>query len=415
MTDKIKITVGRGHTKSSHHPKPTKVFWAFLDDEAAGYLDFTWDSETQDQSVIHVNNVYVEPAFQRRGVSTALHRAAAEWLAKRGDFRLGSGDVVSKENVAFWKKLEEMGLAKRGEPGFGPTWELVPGALIPNSLLAKPPKASHRLQDTRQFRRFFGRAPRESDYEGVHTTGNKLIAAAYAMGTWNGDPDSYPVIITLDVSGLEPLPDVDAMVHGAAAADELLSSYRSLVKDSGWTLDDFIEDDDYREIDAQAGEEPAAFIFEDVGHHVAQAIRDYAEEAGEDEEQLFGRFINAGELPPGVLMRLAQQQRYLHDFEQKRVVCIEAVKPWWHQVLFGGDEGEADERIAQLEERGFHVFSLEDQWSPDDVGETMTIWEAPNASRRKKTEYHGTTSAAVESAFPGLIPEETPFPIEREE
>jgi hypothetical protein len=286
------------------------------------------------------------------------------------------------------------------------SWELMPTAepaISRNPLLAKPPTAVHRLTNTASFRRLFGRLPRNSDYEGVHTTGSRLIAGAYAMGTWDSG-DGYPVIVTLDVSGLKPLPDVDAMLRGAEAVADLLGQYRTEVK-AGATFYSLLNEDDFAQSEVSVGEEPAAFIFEDVGAHVLTAI-----DEEQDPEAVFEQFLKSGKLPDSVLTRMVDQQRYLNDFDIDRVVRVEALRPWWHQVLFASDDAEDDDKVAALEARGYTVFTLED-WPFHDPGETRTLWEAPDAKKRKDVEYHGTTSLVIELAFPGLIPEETPFPI----
>jgi len=92
---------------------PYKLFVAHLDGKKAGSLWFPWNHETQDMPVVGVSQVHVEPFARRRGVSTALHNAAAAWLRSKGDFRLGSGMVTSEENAAYWKKLEAAGEARR--------------------------------------------------------------------------------------------------------------------------------------------------------------------------------------------------------------------------------------------------------------------------------------------------------------
>jgi hypothetical protein len=273
-----------------------------------------------------------------------------------------------------------------------------------NPLLAKPPIAVHRLTDTTRFRRLFGRLPRESDYEGVHTTGSRLIAGAYAMGTWDNG-EGYPVIVTLDVSGLKPLPDVDAMLRGAEAVDDLLGHYRTEVK-TGATLYSLLNEDDFAQSETQAGADPSAFIFEDIGSHVLTAIEGEAKP-----EAVFKAFLKSGKLPDSVLTRMVNQQRYLNDFDIDRVVRIEALRPWWHRVLYGEDDGEADAEIERVEGLGYQVFTIADLPFQDHDIQTKKLWEAPDAKKRKKVEYHGTTSLVIELAFPGLIPEETPFPI----
>lgn len=275
-----------------------------------------------------------------------------------------------------------------------------------NPLLAKPPTALHRLQDTRSFRRLMKRAPQQSDYDGVHTTGSALVAGAYAMSAWNQhDREGYPVIVTLDVSGLEALPDVDALLRGAEQTDALLSHYRRQVED-GMGFWDLLDDEDYDEMSARAGDEPAAFIFEDIGNHMLQSIDSYASDEGLDAEDVFAAFLKTGELPPGVLTRMVDQQRYLNDFDLDRVVQIEALKPWWERVLLSWDDNE----FKQLTKRGWEVFTL-DEW-PFSAGESKVVWKAPDAGKRKDTEYHGTTSLVIELAFPGLISAKSPFPIE---
>lgn len=278
-----------------------------------------------------------------------------------------------------------------------------------NPLLAKPPQALHRLQNTSRFRRLLGRAPKQSDYDGVHTTSSELIAAAYAMSAWHQhNEEGYPVLVLLDVSGLTPLPDVDAMLRGAEAVDDLVTHYRSRVED-GESFYDLLNDEDYSEASARAGDEPATFIFEDSGNHVLQSIESYAIDEKRDAEEVFAAFLAESKLPEGVLTRMVQQQRYLNDFDLDRVIQVEALKPWWEKVLMSWD----DDEFKQLTQRGYEVFTL-DEW-PFSPGESKVVWRAPDADKRKDAEYHGTTSLVIELAFPGLIPEETPFPVEDEE
>jgi hypothetical protein len=106
-------------------------------------------------------------------------------------------------------------------------------------------------------------------------------------------------------------------------------------------------------------------------------------------------------------MYLVEQQRYFHDFDITRVVRIEAMQPWWSAVLWSWDDVEAN----RVESDGFHVFTM-DQWPFSSSGTTgKVLWEAPDAARREHVEFHGTSSQAVESAFPGIIPTATPFPL----
>jgi hypothetical protein len=276
----------------------------------------------------------------------------------------------------------------------------------PNQLLSKPPVGYHRLQNTARFRRLLGRQPTDADYEGVHTTSSEAIAGAYAMGTWDHQQrQGYPVIITLDVSGLEPLPDVDAMLQGAESVDALLATYRREAE-NGADFYSLLNDDDYSEPDARAGDAPAAFIFEDTGAHPLSSIENYAQANDLDPEEVFAQFLKSGELPPEVLSDMVQQQRYLNDFDIDRIVRIEAIKPWWDSVMVSWE----DEEVEELAEAGWFVFVLDD-YPFSDAGETKVVWEAPDAKKRTDVEFHGTTSLVVDRAFPGLIPEESPFQV----
>ena len=77
-------------------------------------------------------------------------------------------------------------------------------------LLQSPPKSIHRLPPRAEdaFRRVVGRRVTSEDYQGVHTTSDLVIAAAYAQGTAQMTGDE-PVVIVLNTKGLDALADVD--------------------------------------------------------------------------------------------------------------------------------------------------------------------------------------------------------------
>jgi len=333
------------------------------------------------------------------------------WLRKNGfaarDLHEHNGGLTSDGRLV----LLDMGVGPYDWRRAGDATKI---PLTRNPLLAKPPGAFHRLQNTSYFRHVVGRGPRQSDYDGVHTTSEPVIAAAYAMSAWrqmeprrdDANKSAYPVIVTLDVTGLEPLPDVDAMLKAGEAADVPRAEYRKLVAE-GKTFDDLLEEEGYVEPDEEAtvGADPAAFVFEDTGHRVLGSIAEAAESDAE-REALFEAFLRTGKLSSRVMALMVKQQRYMNDFDLDRVVRIEAVRPWWHRVEAEWDDAE----VQRATDLGYYVWTLGD-WPFNDPGDVEVLY-ARRGPAGDAVEYHGTTSAVIAQAFPGLIPVETPFPVE---
>ncbi|KKL65453.1 hypothetical protein LCGC14_2154850, partial [marine sediment metagenome] len=126
-----------------------------------------------------------------------------------------------------------------------------------NALLSVPPKGVHGLgvAGGRFFQQTVGRPVKPEDYHGVHTTTSMDIAAVYATGAtyerfWDDhyvsseEPEAYPVILSLDVGGLEALSDVDAMAQAAFLLGD--NNFRSIYQ--GMSLDEAFEGEE-REYD----------------------------------------------------------------------------------------------------------------------------------------------------------------------
>jgi hypothetical protein len=71
----------------------------------------------------------------------------------------------------------------------------------------------------RAFRRVVGRRVTREDYQGVHTTSDLVIAAAYAQGAAQKTGDE-PVVIVLNTKGLDALADVDVTLEAARTLDD---------------------------------------------------------------------------------------------------------------------------------------------------------------------------------------------------
>lgn len=295
-----------------------------------------------------------------------------------------------------------------------------------NALLAKPPDAVHRLdaRGTSYARYVLGRSPTAADYDGVHTTTDETVAAAYAMGTWakRRDQRAYPVILTLDTSGLEPLPDIDALVQGYSVMGDMRRELRDALATYGDDIDaiasEFGDWDGAIEAEGKVGDDPAVFVFEHVAGEPVTSFIEALREQGRDDEDVLAAlhaWAERGEIDPAALTTIMKQRRYLADFDLDRVIAIDAVQPWWPETFDTywdtGDE-RAEARAEQIAEAGYKLWTLEDALSGGgiSVGKTKRIWERPGGG---SGEYHGTISSAVLAAFPGtqIVPLDPPFPV----
>lgn len=285
----------------------------------------------------------------------------------------------------------------------------------------KPPRHFHRLRRTDLFRRIVGRPPTQADYEGIHTTNTMAIAAAYAMGSWDqlggAGSDAYPVVLALDVAGLKPEVDVDAMMNGRMALDGV----RAEVADAlarGASLADIYNyaQDSEQEWEAGRGDHPANFIFDRIPREPITALLDALERHGSDEDEiaaLLRRFADEGaDAVPGiVLSEIVEQQRYLNDFELDRVLQVIAFRPWWEEVLepwWELEDEQLTKKAQSIEQGGWRLWTVDDAFDID-ADPAKVVYDSGRTSERE--EYHGTISTAVNEAFPGLIPEEPPFPV----
>ena len=275
-----------------------------------------------------------------------------------------------------------------------------------NPLLCRPPKGVHGLGVAagRRAQQVLGRPVTDADYEGVHTTSSLEIAASYAIATADKarvehDEDAYPVVLALDVSGLEALPDIDALVEAA-----------DMLGDKGIRRQYEGEDLDY----AMSGDTEQYESSMEIGNTVAYTVfqqRGFIPAAFDDDDDAFQHWVNYGEYPPWVAINLVNQKRYMTDIGIDRLVSVLAVQPWYEEILgFYDDEDEA-EKIEAIEAQGYAVVTIEDQEIEAKTKE-VARGPAPNTN----VEYHGTSSWHAMRAFPELQLPPNPFPItERED
>ncbi|MDP2607276.1 MAG: hypothetical protein Q8S00_32465 [Deltaproteobacteria bacterium] len=265
-----------------------------------------------------------------------------------------------------------------------------------NPILADPKVSFHRIRDPKRLKEFA-----EDPHIGVHTSGTWNIAAAYAMGAWRqNSQNGYPVVITLDVTGLDALPDVDAMLK---AKEELYSYTRSEALRSLQSEDDLWQiADQWSEFEYERSSTPEQVIFAESQDHLnpfAAILNIYD---GEEADRIAWKWAKGGTLPDQVLIHLVDQRRYLNDFYEDRVVKIETFRPWSEEIIDSyWDEPTREEE--QLKAAGYHVIITEDilDSGADFSSEKVTLYTRPGPEP-VETQYHGTVSFMAQMALPDI-------------
>lgn len=267
-----------------------------------------------------------------------------------------------------------------------------------NPLLSAPPEQYHRLSNTSRFRQIMGRAPVAADYQGVHTTDSEAVAAAYAISAWTlrGERgDDMPVLIRLRTDGLEPLADVDAILQGTEIYDAIRPEVVDMLAEG--EPEDAIEQsfEDYQlesDLADLVGLDPAAVVFDDIMRSPPNPVAVLRMYGGQD---AVVRFAKGQPVADRVLSEIVHQRRYLSDFDLDRIVGIDAINPWWGEIV-NEDEEDAIKTIFEAE------------WYPITFDEAASGHIEPHVrcvyGERfgGEDDYHGTTMGVVRASFPGI-------------
>ena len=267
-----------------------------------------------------------------------------------------------------------------------------------NPLSAKPPENYHRLKNSERFRKILGRAPRPEDYYGIHTTDSRAVAAAYAISAWTlrgQKEDDFPVLIRLRTTGIEPLPDVDAMLSGSELYEDIRKDVQRALR-RGESVDSLVKEYEEFTLEPEVvgliGTDPAAVIFDEVQMYPGNPIALLLEHAtGPNPVQ---RFAATGEVPHKALSEVVRQRRYTRDFDLDRVMGIDAVQPWWPEIVNEDDEGD----IEKIRDAGWDAITFEDAAGGTIRPKTKTIY---GNAKGGELDYHGTTAGVLRKAFPG--------------
>lgn len=214
----------------------------------------------------------------------------------------------------------------------------------------------------------------------------------------------YPVVVAVDMSGLEAEHDIDA---------------RHVLKNLTDAARDALESDDpiryfaHSYMDGQ--ESPGSVevaLFQSVARHEedpAGSFGSFLEDLPEDEALDAIRMVaSGGKAAAQLVMRVIGQFRYLQDVPANRIVAIDYVKPFWDNILDVQGRDEDEERAEAIEAAGWDVIDIDDIHGSNINASFKRVWEreAPEGAR---IEWHGTGYRNLLLAAPELA-DELPVP-----
>jgi NUDIX domain len=336
----------------------------------------------------------MEPVYGPNGWKARLHRAYGLGGADLSRALLADGyDAI----VTVWVQGDQPG-------GTREIVDLRPVAMTANPL---DPYAYDRERDPFIIQ---GQATSREQHLGVHTADTVEAAATYAVQRAMID-GTLGVILHLDVTGLEPLPDRDAIMKADSDPswlfDEVDGLHDAVVAGDEELSEELLQGQlDVSDYYVSEGAPPTewtegavAALTEEHDNALLGVLLDL-----EPAELLAAlqMLAEARSFPAVVWMRVVGQQRYMTPFGLDRVVQIDAVRPirdelWtWDEMQATGDDYPPDDP-DQPELFSDSLFA-DGQWMP----QTVTLWRNPDARPGAQVEYHGTDLRRARYAFPEL-------------
>ncbi len=214
----------------------------------------------------------------------------------------------------------------------------------------------------------------------------------------------YPVVVAVDMSGLEAEHDIDAR--------HVLGNLKDAARDA-------LESDNpvnyFRCDGCQGSEEPHSVevaLFQSVATHEddpSNAFASYLEDLPEDQALDAIRAVAAGGRKAAqIVMDVIGQFRYLKDVSADRIVEIYYVKPFWDSILDVQGREEDEELAEALEVAGWEVLDVDDIHNFNINASFRRVWgrEPPPDAR---IEWHGTGYRNLLLAAPELA-DQLPVP-----
>jgi len=280
-----------------------------------------------------------------------------------------------------------------------------------NPFLAKPEKFHGRpAGGTHQLPGFHTASDRDQALPYAHQKGGSMDAdgpredckecddgrCPACLSRWR--INDYPVIVAVDMSGIEPEHDVDARY----VLENLMGIAREALRSDDPI--DYFQGDGCVESETPGSVEVA--LFQSMARHEedpAGQFGSFLEDMPEDEVLGVIRSVAAGGREASrIVMRMIGQFRYLQDVPSDRIISVDYVKPIWDELLdFQGKE-EDEEKAVALEANGWDVLDLDDVYSNSVHGDYERVLErlAPPDAR---IEWHGTCYRNLLLAAPELV------------
>jgi hypothetical protein len=272
-----------------------------------------------------------------------------------------------------------------------------------NPFLSKPPKTSYKG-------RTMGGVV---SHPGFHTSEEMEVTMPYALAKvvdveGLGLEEDYPVILGLDMHGLEFFSDYDA----DKAYDDIRYGYRAAGGLNSFdefmeATQDFLEEgaDETTGLDRVApGASGTDLLFARASafNDSLMYFADFVAELSEEDQEVAFKGMKHGEFPSEWLAEALRQRRYVEDVDEARLKVVYFMQPVWELIFWPWDgdspQTEATEAfIANLQDNGFTVYTTED----------VQIGELPSPELRKVwgrdeggLQYHGTSYKNLLAAAP---------------
>jgi hypothetical protein len=262
---------------------------------------------------------------------------------------------------------------------------------------------------------------------GVHATPEEAIATSYAIQRASyeitpldeDDPPNCGVIFELNVTGLEPLPDVDAAITAGQNVDSLTALLdeptvaQALWAGDGEELADRINDyvemwgNDYQDV----GWPPDTYIEaawrvieEQQSVGILYLLRDLSPE---DLLKDLEHAREEGNVPLELWMEVVQQHRYMSRIGFGRLRSVQLVRPVRWKLW--GNEPEDEERgfdeepdYAPQDPDEPQIFAWPEDFAAGDIAQPDKVEVFKQPTRGSQFEYHGTDITRARAIFPEL-------------
>lgn len=306
---------------------------------------------------------------------------------------------------------------------------------------------SQRIGDFKAFpKRFSGKAAGGTvEAPGFHTAIEPGITYPYAYmkvmdilpDTWDAEDrvnirrhglHDAPVVVSLDMAGLVPHPDIDAK-FALENFEFVFDEFKKEADRNGDLLEQFLDFvdswDTYPENEEPGGVDELLFEVSGVGTEaVLYSVKNYLEGLNPILAQRILDLALRNRPDEYLLMNGIGQFRYLEDVPSERIMGVKVLAPWFNRIFPHYEDEDYDKKMVEsIESAGFETASLENWYDQTPPISRVFSWDRPPSSQRQlwfpgieetpALEYHGTSLLNLVLAAPELEPiaDEIPPPF----